>query len=99
MEKSIAYLKSFNINSNFNFENIVNKLLLILSSPPHRLTFKSMNLAEKQSCVSINMDQVMNEIPIVIERLEELSKNMDDKFGWKEFKFCFKFATSHIVSE
>lgn len=58
-----------------------------------------MNLAEKQSCVSINMDQVMNEIPIVIERLEELSKNMDDKFGWKEFKFCFKFATSHIVSK
>lgn len=57
-----------------------------------------MNLAEKQSCISINMDHVLIEIPIVIERLEDLSKNMDDKFGWKEFKFCFKFATSHIVS-
>lgn len=57
-----------------------------------------MNLAEKQSCVSINMDQVLNEIPIAIEKLEGLSKNIDDKFGWKEFKFCFKFATSHIVS-
>lgn len=63
-----------------------------------RLTFKSMNTTEKQSCVSINMDQVLSEIPIIIERLEDLSKSMDDKFGWKEFKFCFKFATSHIVS-
>ena len=44
------------------------------------------------------MDHVLIEVPIVIERLEDLSKNMDDKFGWKEFKFCFKFATSHIVS-
>lgn len=57
-----------------------------------------MNLTEKQNCISINMDHVLIEIPIVIERLEDLSKNMDDKFGWKEFKFCFKFATSHIVS-
>lgn len=57
-----------------------------------------MNLAEKQSCISINMDHVLIEIPIIIERLEDLAKNMDDKFGWKEFKFCFKFATSHIVS-
>lgn len=40
----------------------------------------------------------MIEIPIIIERLEELSRNMDDKVGWKEFKFCFKFFTSHIVS-
>lgn len=63
-----------------------------------RSTFKSMNLAEKQTCISINMDHVLIEIPIVIERLEDLSKNMDEKFGWKEFKFCFKFATSHIVS-
>lgn len=58
-----------------------------------------MNLAEKQNCISINMDHVLIEIPIVIERLEDLSKSMDDKFGWKEFKFCFKFATSYIVSK
>jgi hypothetical protein len=57
-----------------------------------------MNLAERQSCLSINMDHLLIEIPNAIERLEELSKNMDDKLGWKEFKFCFKFATSHIVS-
>ena len=57
-----------------------------------------MNLTERQSCVNINMEQVLSEIPVIIERLEDLSKSMDDKFGWKEFKFCFKFATSHIVS-
>jgi hypothetical protein len=45
----------------------------------------------------MNMDHLLVEIPNAIEKLEELSKNMDDKFGWKEFKFCFKFATSHIV--
>lgn len=56
-----------------------------------------MNLAERQTCLSINMDHLLIEIPNAIERLEELSKNMDDKLGWKEFKFCFKFATSHIV--
>lgn len=57
-----------------------------------------MNEAEKLSCMNINMDQLLYEIPNVIERIEDLSRNMDDKFGWKEFKFCFKFATSHIVS-
>lgn len=62
-----------------------------------RMTFNSMNLAEKQTCISINMDHLLIEIPIVIERLEELSRSMDDKVGWKEFKFCFKFMTSHIV--
>jgi hypothetical protein len=56
-----------------------------------------MNLAEKQSCIRINMDHLLIEIPIVIERLEDLARDMDDKFGWKEFKFCFKFVTSHIV--
>lgn len=57
-----------------------------------------MNLMERQNCLIMNMDHLLIEIPNAIERLEELSKNMDDKFGWKEFKFCFKFATSHIVS-
>lgn len=57
-----------------------------------------MDLNEKQNCIMQNMDHLLIEIPIIIERLEDLSKNMDDKFGWKEFKFCFKFATSHIVS-
>ena len=72
-------------NSNFN------ELLF-------RFTFKSLNQAEKLSCININIDHLLYEIPNVIERIEELSRNMDDKFGWKEFKFCFKFATSHIVS-
>lgn len=58
-----------------------------------------MNQAEKLSCININIDHLLFEIPNVIERIEELSRNMDDKFGWKEFKFCFKFATSHIVSK
>ncbi|CRL04270.1 CLUMA_CG017368, isoform A [Clunio marinus] len=77
--------------------DIYGKVDSILEIIQHKqLTFKSMNLAEKQSCISINMDHVLIEIPIIIERLEDLSKNMDDKFGWKEFKFCFKFATSQI---
>jgi hypothetical protein len=57
-----------------------------------------MDLAEKRTCLNMNMENLLIEIPNVIERLEELSRNMDDKFGWKEFKFCFKFATSHIAS-
>jgi hypothetical protein len=58
-----------------------------------------MDLDDRQMCISINMDLMLLEIPSIIERLEDLSKNMDEKFGWKEFKFCFKFATSHIVSK
>lgn len=82
----------------YKWLNLLLFILIHCLSPDFRLAFKSMNIAEKQSCININMDHLLTEIPNVIERLEELSKNMDDKFGWKEFKFCFKFATSHIVS-
>ncbi|CAO1382807.1 unnamed protein product [Diamesa tonsa] len=77
--------------------DIYGKVNSILEVIQHKqMTFNSMNLAEKQTCISINMDHLLIEIPIVIERLEELSRSMDDKVGWKEFKFCFKFMTSHI---
>jgi hypothetical protein len=57
-----------------------------------------MSLMEQQNTISNNIDHLLIEIPNILERLEELSRNMDEKIGWKEFKFCFKFLTSHIVS-
>jgi len=61
-----------------------------------RTTFNDMNLSNKQRTIRRNMEQLIIEMPSYIFRLEEISDSLDDKIGWKEFKFCFKLATSQI---
>lgn len=56
-----------------------------------------MQFSEQRNTVNVNMDFFIVEIPTIIERIEDMSRNFDDKFGWKEFKFCFKFVSSHVV--
>lgn len=53
---------------------------------------------DKQRTVHRNLEQLILEMPSYIRKLEEVSDSIDEKIGWKEFKFCFKLATSQIVS-
>ena len=57
-----------------------------------------MNHIHQHHTVARNVEQLILEIPVYISRLEELCDTIDEKIGWKEFKFCFKFLTSQVVS-
>ncbi|XP_058444020.1 uncharacterized protein LOC131425830 [Malaya genurostris] len=61
-----------------------------------RSTFNDMNHLYQHQTVRSNLDQLILEVPILIARLEELCDTIDEKIGWKEFKFCFKFLTSQV---
>lgn len=63
-----------------------------------RVSFKEMTTIDKQRTVHRNLEQLILEMPSYIRKLEEVSDSIDEKIGWKEFKFCFKLATSQIVS-
>ncbi|ALC48732.1 CG7058 [Drosophila busckii] len=59
-------------------------------------TFCEMDFLSKRSTINQNLEQLIVDIPAYIFIMENLSDRLDDKLGWKEFKFCFKLATSQI---
>uniref|UniRef100_A0A182Q881 BTB domain-containing protein n=1 Tax=Anopheles farauti TaxID=69004 RepID=A0A182Q881_9DIPT len=59
-------------------------------------TFNEMNLLHQHQTVRRNLEQLALEVPAAIGQLEELCDTIDEKIGWKEFKFCFKFLTSQV---
>ncbi|XP_050079634.1 uncharacterized protein LOC126567453 [Anopheles maculipalpis] len=59
-------------------------------------TFNEMNLLHQHQTVRRNLEQLAMEVPAAIGQLEELCDTIDEKIGWKEFKFCFKFLTSQV---
>ncbi|XP_039443755.1 uncharacterized protein LOC120423873 [Culex pipiens pallens] len=61
-----------------------------------RATFNEMNHMHQHQTVRRNLEQLTLEVPLFIARLEELCDTIDEKIGWKEFKFCFKFLTSQV---
>lgn len=56
-----------------------------------------MNAANKKQTIRQNLEQLILDIPTYILIIENISNSLDEKIGWKEFKFCFKLATSQIV--
>ena len=62
-----------------------------------RASFNEMNHLHQHETVRSNLEQITHEVPIYIARLEELCDIIDERIGWKEFKFCFKFLTSQVV--
>nr|XP_029717691.1 uncharacterized protein LOC115260678 [Aedes albopictus] len=61
-----------------------------------RASFNEMNHLHQHETVRSNLEQITHEVPIYIARLEELCDIIDERIGWKEFKFCFKFLTSQV---
>ncbi|XP_052872917.1 uncharacterized protein LOC128278266 [Anopheles cruzii] len=59
-------------------------------------TFNEMHLLHQHQTVRHNLEQLVVEVPAAIGQLEELCDTIDEKIGWKEFKFCFKFLTSQV---
>ena len=64
----------------------------------YRESFNDMTSANKVRSVARNLEQLIEELPIFLLRLEEVTAALDDKLEWREFKFCFKVGTSKVVS-
>lgn len=58
-----------------------------------------MNMINKQQTIRQNLEQLVLDIPAHVLFLENIANSLDEKIAWKEFKFCFKLATSQIVSK
>lgn len=58
-----------------------------------------MSFAQKVRSVSRNLDQLIDELPFFLLRLEEVTAALDDRVEWRDFKFCFKVGTSKVVSK
>lgn len=58
-----------------------------------------MSQSNKVRSVLRNFEQIIDELPIFLLRLEEINSAVDDRIQWREFKFCFKVATSKVVSK
>ncbi|XP_039292547.1 uncharacterized protein LOC111055920 [Nilaparvata lugens] len=58
--------------------------------------FNEMTNVNKVRIVSRSLEQLIEEIPIFIVRLEEITAALDDKLGWRDFKFCFKVGSSKV---
>nr|CAD7429707.1 unnamed protein product [Timema monikensis] len=61
-----------------------------------RESFNDMTSANKVRSVSRNLEQLIEELPIFLLRLEEVMAALDDKLEWREFKFCFKVGTAKV---
>lgn len=56
-----------------------------------------MSPLQKVRSVARNLEQMIEELPIFLLRLEEVTAVLDEKLEWREFKFCFKVGTSKVV--
>lgn len=52
---------------------------------------------QKVRSVARNLEQMIDELPIFLLRLEDVIAALDEKLDWREFKFCFKVGTSKVV--
>lgn len=62
-----------------------------------RENFNEMSPLQKVRSVARNLEQMIEELPIFLLRLEEVTAALDEKLEWREFKFCFKVGTSKVV--
>uniref|UniRef100_A0A1B6MP93 BTB domain-containing protein n=1 Tax=Graphocephala atropunctata TaxID=36148 RepID=A0A1B6MP93_9HEMI len=58
--------------------------------------FNEMTIGNKVRSVSRSLEQLVEELPVFLLRLEEVTAALDDKLEWREFKFCFKVGSSKV---
>ncbi|KAL3270189.1 hypothetical protein HHI36_009246 [Cryptolaemus montrouzieri] len=62
-----------------------------------RQSFMEMSNAQKVRSISRNIEQLIDEIPLLfLIRLEEVTDSSDKGLGWRDFKFCFQVGTSKV---
>ncbi|KAL5019275.1 hypothetical protein ScPMuIL_004997 [Solemya velum] len=59
--------------------------------------FALMTEGEKIRSVCKNLEQLIDEVPLFLTRIEELISTLDEKVTWREWKYLFKLGTSKIA--
>ena len=63
-----------------------------------RENFAEMSVASQVRSVMRNINLVIEEIPLVILRLEDIMASLDESLSSAEFQFTFSIVASKIVS-
>lgn len=56
-----------------------------------------MSPPQKVRSVARNLEQLIEELPMFLQRLEETMEALEDRLEWIDFKFSFKIGTSKAV--
>lgn len=63
-----------------------------------RETFAELGPAGKIRTVSWQIEQIVDELPLFLFKLEEFSNLLDERLDFGTFKFCFVTISTFVVS-
>ncbi|KYB25250.1 uncharacterized protein LOC100141518 [Tribolium castaneum] len=90
--RNVLHIRELTKLENFH-EHITCSLGLLLHKKEN---FNDMSSAQKVRSIARNLEQLIEELPIFLLRLEDVTAAFDEKLEWREFKFCFKVGTSKV---
>ncbi|XP_077980159.1 uncharacterized protein LOC144435438 [Glandiceps talaboti] len=85
--KELVKLRKFHERTTTEFMNLLHK----------RENFGLLTQNEKVISVVRNMEQIMEEFPQYLQRIDQLGSQIDEKLTWKEWKYLFKFGSSRVA--
>ncbi|XP_014665386.1 PREDICTED: uncharacterized protein LOC106807533 [Priapulus caudatus] len=70
---------------------------LVMSLLQRKENFSLMSHDQKVRSVAKNLEQLIDEVPMFLLRIEELISALDEKVQWREWKYLFKLGTSKVA--
>ncbi|XP_025114825.1 uncharacterized protein LOC112576505 isoform X1 [Pomacea canaliculata] len=84
--RELKKLKKFHDKTTASFVELMNR----------KEDFSIMTEGDKVRAISKYLEQLIDELPVTVLRLEELIGALEQKVPWTEWKYLFKMATSKI---
>nr|XP_006812477.1 PREDICTED: uncharacterized protein LOC100370394 [Saccoglossus kowalevskii] len=85
--KELVKLRKFHERTTTEFMNLLHK----------RDNFALLTQNEKVISVVRNMEQIIEEFPQYLKRIDLLASTIEEKLTWKEWKYLFKFGSSRVA--
>ncbi|XP_013783752.1 uncharacterized protein LOC106467912 [Limulus polyphemus] len=85
--RELMKLRNFHEKVTVGFMNLMRK----------KESFTDLTTMHKTRSVARNLEQLIDEVPMFLLRIEELRAAVDDKLTWKEWKYLFKLGTSKVA--
>ncbi|KAK7507206.1 hypothetical protein BaRGS_00001141 [Batillaria attramentaria] len=84
--RELKKLKRFHDKTTASFAHLMHR----------KQSFCQMSEADKVRAISKYLEQLVDELPVTVMRLEELIGALEQKIPWSEWKYLFKMATSKV---